>query len=380
MKIKDIINNKKKLIILSIITIVGIFIFVVSAINVDSMYKNYQKKQIEEKQEQAKIQHKNEQINEVTNNVKNLINDSIKDLKCEVKYDTAYTSDDEVIIKVTLNGQKDVNLNCMYRLTDGSIVFNNQNYVNKELKNYITEEKIAEIRRPIIHDYQDMLYGIGGQNSYWDRIKFPSKEDDYTVQENSDRFFDGDKAYLVAVDSEWVAKDGHSEWKHICLHMEYDKDNKFIDARYGNYDKIDPDKDIKVTMKVKNVVNTSINNSMLIDNNTSDFTMEEARQLILDEDGNRISEIENKGSELSINGVERDTKTISYSWDIPQEEGYCFDIICNNASGGGYFVGKTSKNVYAMPNQGGMSVYQIKNNKVIQTFKCKNTEKSYEWR
>lgn len=111
------------------------------------------------------------------------------------------------------------------------------------------EKELLEIRHTIIHDYQDILYGMRGKSSQWNKVKLSQNDDDYTVQETSDRFFGGEKAYLVIVDSQWIYKNGDSEWKQICLHMEYDKDNKLIDAKYDYNHDPDPDKDIKNGVK-----------------------------------------------------------------------------------------------------------------------------------
>lgn len=103
-----------------------------------------------------------------------------------------------------------------------------------------------------------------GKSLEWDSVKFSKNEDDYIVQETSDRFYGGVKAYLVAIDSQWIRNNGSSEWKHICLHMEYDSNNKLIDAKYGDYNKIDPDKDIKNGVKAENVdINANTNQDMI---------------------------------------------------------------------------------------------------------------------
>ncbi|MCI1478206.1 MAG: hypothetical protein LKH93_19770 [Clostridium beijerinckii] len=256
MKIKDILSDKKKMIPLSI----GILCLLgVVAYGVTSVYKNYQETQIQ----QAKQQHKNEQIEQAKEKVKKIVDDKTLGMKCEAKYDLKNSSDNTLTITVTFDDSKNTTINCDFKRTDDSVNFNDESSFEKVLNKFIDEEKKAEIRHTVIYDYQDMLYGMRGKMSNrWDKVKFSKNDDDYIVQETSDRFFGGNKAYLVTIDSEWIAKNGDSEWKHICLHMEYDKDNKLIDAKYGDYDKIDPDKDIKDGVNAENV-GTNTNQDMI---------------------------------------------------------------------------------------------------------------------
>ena len=116
---------------------------------------------------------------------------------------------------------------------------------------------------------------------------------------------------------------------------------------------------------------------------TNEITADEARELIYNEDGNfltkKMTPTEYGCSKLEycygVNYV--NTRT----WNIPEEPIYDFvltnyngDLICE------YIVGKESKNVYILPNQGSMmSAYQIQDNKKIKTYRCLYY-KSYEWR
>ena len=126
---------------------------------------------------------------------------------------------------------------------------------------------------------------------------------------------------------------------------------------------------------------------------TNEITADEARELICNEDGNYLTKILNDGvvfsdrcSECEANGYKPYSEK---AWKIPKEPMYCFDlsVISYDISGnpvedafGSYLVGKESKNVYIFPNQGGMSVYQIQDNKKIKTYKCLDCRNSYEWR
>ena len=126
---------------------------------------------------------------------------------------------------------------------------------------------------------------------------------------------------------------------------------------------------------------------------TNEITADEARELICNEDGNYLTKILNDGvvfsdrcSECEANGYKPYSEK---AWEIPKEPMYCFDlsVISYDINGnpvedafGSYLVGKESKNVYAFPNQGGMNVYQIQDNKKIKTYKCLDCRNSYEWR
>ena len=126
---------------------------------------------------------------------------------------------------------------------------------------------------------------------------------------------------------------------------------------------------------------------------TNEITADEARELIYNEDGNYLTKILNDGVVFSDRYFECETNGYKpYSekaWEIPKEPMYWFDLltISYDISGnpvedafGSYLVGKESKNVYAFPNQGGMSVYQIQDNKKIKTYKCLDCRNSHEWR
>jgi hypothetical protein len=122
---------------------------------------------------------------------------------------------------------------------------------------------------------------------------------------------------------------------------------------------------------------------------TNSLTADEARQLILTEDSDYISKVTDNNTRLSYDYKEYRTQDmpVGDAWDIPKEPCYYFSIhhydnsgeITNNCCD--YLVGKDSKNVYAMWNQGNSSVYQIKNNQKVKTFKWLKEGPSYdEWR
>ena len=125
---------------------------------------------------------------------------------------------------------------------------------------------------------------------------------------------------------------------------------------------------------------------------TNEITADEARELICNEDGNfltkRMTPTKYGCSKLEYRyGVDYIDIEI---WNIPDESVYVFDLIDYGRKMDGsiceygylaykYIVGKESKNVYILPNQGSMSAYQIQDNKKIKTYRCLYC-KSYEWR
>ena len=372
---------------------IGIICFLgVGGYGANSAYKNYQEKQIE----QAKEQQKNEQIEQAKEKVKKVVDDKISNMDFKAEYDLKNSSDIDLAITVTLDGRRSSSVDCKFNRADGSVEFDDYDSFENALNKYVNEEKIAEIRHTVIYDYQDILYGMASKMPTWDKVKLSQKDDDYTVQETTDRFFGGDKAYLVIVDSQWISKNGYSEWKQVCLHMEYDKDNKLIDAKYGDYDKIDPDKDIK------NGADDSTENKEIVENNmttsnevsNSQITPDEARKLILKEDGNYISKVTKKDKFNQYSKLEANYKEYSAEnmptrngWDIPKEPCYEFCVNYYNNKGQDlngvcvYLVGKQSKKIYCIPNQGGMPAYQIENNQKVKTFKWigEGSSSGIEW-
>ena len=115
---------------------------------------------------------------------------------------------------------------------------------------------------------------------------------------------------------------------------------------------------------------------------TNEITADEARELICNEDGNYLTK-EMTPTEYGCSKLEY-CCGVNYVntriWNIPEEPVYDFiltnyngDLICE------YIVGRESKNVYILPNQGSMSAYQIQDNKKIKTYRYLGYN-SYEWR
>lgn len=122
---------------------------------------------------------------------------------------------------------------------------------------------------------------------------------------------------------------------------------------------------------------------------TDAITADEARELILNEDGNFISDLINKySSVMSYNYVEYSAANMPYtgkSWNIPREPVFEFfldDVDRNGEIVNGvcsYLVGIDSKNVYVIPHQGCMDIYQMQDNKKIKTIIWTGGGKSNKW-
>jgi hypothetical protein len=111
---------------------------------------------------------------------------------------------------------------------------------------------------------------------------------------------------------------------------------------------------------------------------------EEVRNSILKEDSEFISKHAANNVKLTKSYIEGNmTKFIANEmWKVPEEEVYVFSLVDSyNLEYCAYLVGKNSKNIYCVPHQGGLSVYQIKDNKIIKTYKwLGNDGSSKEWR
>lgn len=287
---------------IGIILTVGITVY-----GINYKYSNYQKNKAEQAENQAKQQLENEQKGKATDKVKETVNNRIINMNCNVEYNCTSTTDEYFIINTTIKGKKEISIDCKLKRSGDSVDFDNFDSFKNTLNNYVSEEELVEIRHIAIHDYQDMLYGMASKIATWDNVHLSHNDEDYIVQETTDRFFGGDKAYLVTIDSKWTAKDGHTELKHICLHMEYGKDNKLIDARYGDYDKIDPDKDIKNGVKVSNI-NETANLSSDGAKSTSKITQENAVEIVKKE--KKVDESES--SVLAFSDLDKNIGGIKY--------------------------------------------------------------------
>jgi hypothetical protein len=105
---------------------------------------------------------------------------------------------------------------------------------------------------------------------------------------------------------------------------------------------------------------------------------EEARNLILKEDSNFISQCAKNGLKLDRSYREGvPTDFVSKNWNLPNEEVYEFTL---SPEGGCYLVGKKSGNIYCVPHEGVYPIYQIKDNKIIKTYYYAGGGIPQEWR
>jgi len=111
---------------------------------------------------------------------------------------------------------------------------------------------------------------------------------------------------------------------------------------------------------------------------------EEARNSILKEDSEFISQHGTNNLKLTQSYIEGNMNKFiaNECWKLPEEEVYLFSLVDSyDFEYCAYMVGKTSKNIYCVPHQGGLSVYQIKNNEIIKTYKwLGNDGYSRDWR
>ncbi|GEP63143.1 hypothetical protein CBE01nite_09110 [Clostridium beijerinckii] len=111
-----------------------------------------------------------------------------------------------------------------------------------------------------------------------------------------------------------------------------------------------------------------------------EITADQARKLILNVDSTYIAS--NPNYQLSTNYREYSEEDNLYfgTWNFPKEPMYEFFFDNGNDGLGGYLVGKESKCVYALYNQGNSNTYQIEGNKIKKTFKWMGVGSSYDWR
>lgn len=122
---------------------------------------------------------------------------------------------------------------------------------------------------------------------------------------------------------------------------------------------------------------------------TNTITADEAYQLILNEDSNFITNAFKSGDRFYGEYREYSAENMPYtgkSWNIPREPVYEFGLAVYSSDGSeilydecSYLVGKESKNVYVIPNQGCMDVYQIQDNKKVKTIPWRGDGKSNKW-
>ena len=121
---------------------------------------------------------------------------------------------------------------------------------------------------------------------------------------------------------------------------------------------------------------------------TNEITAEEAKQLVMNEDRTFINEAYKSGDRLFDLYKEYSKENMPYTgnkWNIPKEP--CYEFLLEALDDNGevlfdacsYLVGKESKNVYVIPNQGCMDIYQIQDDKKVKTIPWRGPEGSHQW-
>ncbi|SFC95740.1 hypothetical protein [Clostridium uliginosum] len=112
-------------------------------------------------------------------------------------------------------------------------------------------------------------------------------------------------------------------------------------------------------------------------NQNSEITADEARNLIFKEDGQHVYAVMNNNSVVSgtaklifDTNISMDIiNKIKEQWEMPtSEELYSFDIVDDYCELEHYYVGRYSKNVYRTGNQGGLTVYLMVDNNVVKEY------------
>lgn len=118
-----------------------------------------------------------------------------------------------------------------------------------------------------------------------------------------------------------------------------------------------------------------------------DLTLDEAKNLVLKEDGIFINDYINKYNyKYKLFKLDYKPEAELKAFKITEEPSYVFGLCNYNPENDEiledkcvYLVGKNTHKIYCLPNQGQMNAYIIKDNKIETTLKC-SYEKSYDWR
>lgn len=185
---------------------------------------------------------------------------------------------------------------------------------------------------------------------------------------------DYDKALLaleLALDEE---NDNVEANKLYSILQSYQKAKKAVDEN-----KINEAKEIlgEIDLSYRNYAIKSdidsLNNQVKEKENNAPSSFGDAVNLILKEDGEYLKEIYNSENlDYYLIGTSN-IQDYNNSWDIPNEKVYFIEIGEYSA----YFVGIESTNVYALPHEGGFRAYQIKDNKIFNYFRSKESDGTY---
>lgn len=104
-------------------------------------------------------------------------------------------------------------------------------------------------------------------------------------------------------------------------------------------------------------------------NTNKDLTKEELWALIESADSIKLKE--SYGDEYSWTYLDyEDTQRLMDTWGLPNEPYYHFMVQESQGNmWNPYVIGKNSKKIYRCPTQGGVSIYEVQNNKVVKEYK-----------
>jgi hypothetical protein len=113
------------------------------------------------------------------------------------------------------------------------------------------------------------------------------------------------------------------------------------------------------------------------------LTEQNSKDYLMQNDGDYINQrlSDQKGGQLRYRG-KSNLALLAVGWGdtFKNEEAYMYDVV--NPAGEqlfSYLIGDTSSAVYCIPPQGGMALYKVQDNKVVQAYGYNGTSTSY-WR
>lgn len=210
--------------------------------------------------------------------------------------------------------------------------------------------------------YEPQEKTIEGKEGYFIRVS-EDRNDHYTTPNNifidkhTGKLYDADELFLIIGDCKL------QEFKKSHDHRALTKEGMVNAENNPLYN------DIKETNKNTNSSNVEL-------------TPDEVKKLILQEDSEFIKSIQKREGDASLTAPIMDNKNLSAkSWNLPEDEYYESSLLSgvDEMEWCIYLVGKKSKNVYALPHQGGVPAYEIKNNQKNKTYYSQNGS-NYEWR
>lgn len=129
--------------------------------------------------------------------------------------------------------------------------------------------------------------------------------------------------------------------------------------------------------------NENIKKYLDVEATNKELTQDEAKQYLLNEDGNFIKKKEQTGDKLSDGSKVYRAGSLQYSqhYDFVTDDYYEFDILSSEGDTDYiYLVGKDTGAVYSMFNQGNAYAYEIQDNQIIKKLEWKDGKTSNDWR